>query len=185
MIKETTHVHPLDVNRSVAEAAVPSLRKWVDLPAELVSNALCLYPPSHRHLSRLSYYCGMVRGIVEPHQIDYSTITVPYYTAQQVVEITSQMAYLLAAATMALGDLAEIPNTLYPTFVERMRAGDIYYTGLNIRFRRKAFNGVVQPVTISLKRACMHGGMHIILSTMDFAKGCTGVEAQLMMPCGG
>lgn len=181
----TTQTQTLVGTNDRTHMTTSSALEWVPLPAALVADALCLYPDSHRHLRQLCYYCGMVRALVEPHQIDYSTITVPYYTAQQIVEITSQMAYLLAAATMILDDLAELPRTLYPSFAERMRAGNIYYTGLDIRFRRKASNAMVQPATISLKRSCAHAGMQVVLSSMDFGKGCARVGAQLMMPLGG
>ena len=136
-------------------------------------------------MSSFEYYCGMARATVSPHDIDYSTITVGYYTAQQIVEMASQITYVLTAATMTLGQLHELPAELYSTFCQRMRAGEIYYTRLDMRFRRQASNAVNQPIEVSLKRACQHGGMQIVLAHIDFASRATHVEAQLMMPLEG
>jgi len=169
-------------NKVSASVQLGSETKWVSLSPCLVEESLCLYPTANQHIRQLAYYCGMLRGNIEPHQIDYSTITVPYYTAQQIVEITSQAAYLLAAATMTHGDVPELPDTLYQMFMKRMREGSVYYTGISLCFRRKVSNTVHQPMVISLKRACCHARMQIILAHMNFGEGSVHVDTQLVMP---
>jgi hypothetical protein len=152
------------------------------LPGTVVDECLSLYPPDERHLSELSYVVGCVCGTVEPHGITYSTITVPYYTASQLLLLTSQMAYILAGAVILDQNFPFPPSSFYATYMRRLLSGETYYSTVRLHFRSKVPNTHRCSISIRANRIHRIAGLLAMSSTLTLAEGAASADARLLVP---
>lgn len=136
------------------------------VPAERVEECLCLYPRSQRHLVDFVYSPGRLSATLIPHNIDYSTITVEYYTACQLVMVASQMSYVLGGCTLLDPSSPMFPEGLYPTYMELLREGKLYYTDMSLRLRKKTSNHIRHVVSMSVVRVLHRNGLCVMVSRL-------------------
>lgn len=153
------------------------------IPHYLLDRWLCLYPTHEKHLVNLQYSHGKVHGIVVPHDIEYSTITVEYYTAAQLLHMTSQMSYVLAGASMRDPNFPYLSYKFYQTFLRNLEGAETYYTDFHLRFRRKVDNSVPQVLSSRLVRVKHINGLLFVKSELVFANGSATAKISLAMPC--
>ena len=161
---------------------IPPNAAWESITPVLLDKWLCLYPLHEQHLKEVLYSNGKISAIVEPHNIEYSTIKVDYYTASQILLIASQLSYVLAGAGIKDEQFAGLPSELYSTFIERLLAAEIYYTNFYMRFKRKVKNSAPQQITIMFKLVKNIGGLLYVASFLDFANGSAKAQISLVMP---
>jgi len=155
---------------------------WQPISSECMDEWLCLYPDRERHLSHVEYAGGCVRAVAEPHHIDYSTITVEYYTASQIVLLTSQLNYVLAGAGILDPSFGLLAGDLYPGFTARLRAGQIYYAELRTRFREKTGNSRPIEVRSSVVSVRTIRQNLFLFSRSTFCGRAVEANATLVMP---
>ena len=162
--------------------AIPPNAAWESISPVLLDKWLCLYPLHERHLKEVQYSHGKVQGIVEPHDIEYSTISVEYYTAAQVLHMTSQISYILAGASMRDASFPDLSYDFYPMFLCNLVAAEIYYTDFRLRFRHKVSNSVPQVISVRLGRVKHINGLLFTESELDFANSSATAKVILVMP---
>jgi hypothetical protein len=162
--------------------AIPPNAAWESISPVLLDKWLCLYPLHERHLKEVLYSNGKINAIVEPHDIEYSTIKVDYYTASQILLMSSQLSYALAGASIKDEQFGRLPSELYSTFIERLLAAEIYYTNFQIRFKRKVENFAPHKITIMFKLVKNIRGLLYVASFLDFANGSAKAQISLIMP---
>jgi len=150
--------------------------------ASLVNECLCLYPDTHRHLVDFRYNSMCLVATLLPHEIDYSTIKVDYYTASQFVLVASQMSYVLSGCLFLDPAVAGAPAYLYPRYLELLRAGKVYYTELRQRLRRKTSNRVNQKIGIRLKRLVRRRNILLLISTLELPEHNGSIDITTVMP---
>jgi len=145
-LRHTEH-HSASHGRAVAslhqrddETACQSAGTMCQLSKDQWREWLCLYPEDEIHFSRLDYGNGSLRALIVPHAPRYTLAHPNYFTASQLVLITSQICYMLAGAAFLDHAFTRLPRDLYPTFMQKLRGTEIYYTGMNISFRRRIPN---------------------------------------------
>ncbi len=151
------------------------------LPPSIIRECLVLYPSSHVHLCDFGYGSGVLNATVLPHEIDYSTITVNYYTATQIVMITSQMAYVLGGCVMHDPEIKSLGLELYPFYLDLLNKGQLYYARMNIRLRKKTSNKSSTQVKMKVQRILRRNNLYLMLSRMDFGLGNSIVDTILVM----
>lgn len=177
----TTSKSPVIRTLSSEDVSYPNI-PWKNISPVLLDKWLCLYPSHERHLKEVQYSSGKVSAKVEPHNIEYSTITVDYYTASQVLLLASQLSYVLAGASMKDKQLDRLPVEFYTTFIKNMVSARIYYTDFHLRFKGKISNAIPQRMTNELTRVKNIGGLLFIVSILDFANGLARAKMSLAMP---
>lgn len=160
---------------------IPPNAAWESISPVMLDKWLCLYPLHERHLKEVLYSNGKISAIVEPHDIEYSTIKVDYYTASQILLMASQLSYVLAGASIKDEQFGRLPSEFYSVFIEKLLAAKIYYTDFHLRFRRKVENFVPQKITIMLERIKNIGGLLYVASVLDFAKESAKAQMSLVM----
>jgi hypothetical protein len=151
------------------------------VPTCLVEECLSLYPQDHRHLECFRYSSGVLTATVLPHEIDYSTIKVEYYTASQIVLLASQMAYVLGGCLLSDPLFPEATPGMYPVYLKLLRSGQLYYVQLQMKFRRKTGNSLPHEVSMQVRRIVRRNGLYLMLSQLNLARGSGLVDVTLAM----
>lgn len=177
-ITESSMMHDLsEENSSCLDST------WKNISPVLLDRWLCLYPLYERHLKEVQYSSGKVIAVVEPHDIEYSTVKVDYYTASQLLLMASQLSYILAGASVRDRSFSHLSHNFYPTFLHKLEGVEIYYTDFHLHFRCKADNSVPQAISSSVVRVKHINGLLFVKSELDFANGSATAKISLVMPC--
>lgn len=156
-----------------------------EISLKTIEDCLCLYPSERRHLKQLKYFHGTLSGAIEPHDIEYSIIKVDYYTAQQVIEITSQISYILAGVAFEKGDVRGLNPSIFPIFKKRLMEGKIYYSSISIRFKKPTSNKLFQPISASILKVTNTRMFCIIDIQINFGSQSCFIQGKLVMKTGG
>ncbi len=148
---------------------------------QLVEDCLCLYPVLQRHLVDFTYSCAQLRATILPHDIDYSTIKVGYYTASQLVVVASQMSYVLGGCAFFDASFPVLGEYFYPTYLELLRAGQLYYTQLGLRLRRKTSNSVPHGISMKISSLVGRNGLYLMASRLLLPQGNGSVDVTTAM----
>ena len=152
-----------------------------ELSSGLVRECLILYPENHIHLRDLRYQSGLLWATILPHEIDYSMITVDYYTATQIVMITSQMAYVLGGCAILDPQFRGLGPKLYASYLQLLNRGELYYARMNMKLKKKTSNKSPIRTSMQVKRIVKRNNMHLMLSHMELGQGNTEVDIMLVM----
>lgn len=150
----------------------------------LLEDCLFLYPPERRHLTDWRYGGRILMATLLPHDADYGTITVDYYTASQFVLTASQMSYVLSGCLFFDPDVPELTENLYPKFMDRMRVSDLYYTKINMRFRRKTYNKTPHTLSFALGNITRKGDLYFLVSKLTLPDRHGMIEISTAMNLG-
>ena len=162
---------------------VPSSENLV--PKEIVEECLCLYPNNQKHLETFVYCTGQLTATLLPHDIEYSTIIVDYYTASQFVLTASQMSYVLAGCVFFDPLIPVLPECLYPTYLDYLRAGRLYYTDLILRLRKMTSNRIPQKVTMRVMSIIHRRGLYLMTSRLFLPDRNGYIDVSTVMSTGG
>jgi len=143
---------------------------------------LCLYPPDEIYFGSISYSNGCLQAVITPHTPAYTLAHPTYYTASQLVLITSQMCYMLAGAALLDVGFPSLPRGLYETFMTRLRETAIYYTKMEIGFRRKILNNQEFTAGAKIERARKMQNILIMKATLNCDQDAARVGSTLVMP---
>lgn len=166
---------PCDLGRQIDTAV------FENVPADRINECLCLYPETHRHLRDIRYHEGELQAALVPHQIDYSNITVDYYTASQITLIASQMVYVLAGCLFFDPAFPKAAPDLYPEYLHHLKAGELYYTKFNLRLRKKTSNSVYHSIRMTTRRVAKRHDLYIMASALHFPNQNASAEITTVM----
>ena len=157
----------------------------MQLPRAQWREWLCLYPPDEIHFDEVNYGNGNLKALIAPHAPAYTLAHPHYYTASQLVLITSQMCYILAGAALLDDDLPGLPRILYPIFMKRLRDTEIYYSGMQIAFRRKIPNDAQLTAFARMERTRVLRHLLVMQTALSFADDSCVLDSTLVMPVEG
>lgn len=151
------------------------------LSPRLIQDCLILYPEDHIYLNDLRYESGLLLATVLPHEIDYSTITVDYYTATQIVMITSQMAYILGGCIIHDPEFKDLGPELYASYLQLLSSGQLYYARMNMKLKRKTSNKSPVQTTMQVLKTMRRNSMNIMQSRLELGRTNAVVDVMLVM----
>ena len=177
----TTNAVSTAIARNKAAGSFNTGAEATAVPTYLLEECLSLYPQDYRYLECFRYNSGMLVATILPHEIDYSAIKVEYYTASQIVLLTSQMGYILGGCILSDPLFSEATFDMYPLYLDLLRSGQLYYSQLQMKFRRKISNSLPNEVSIRVKRIVRRDSLYLMFSRLSIAQENVFVDVTLAM----
>lgn len=173
----SAHIYsgPLPARLSSSDETLPELSPY------LIRECLILYPENHIYLRNFRYQSGQLIATVLPHEIDYSTITVDYYTATQIVMITSQMAYVLGGCIIQDPEYKDLGPELYTAYLQLLNSGQLYYARMKMKLKRKTSNKLPVQTKMRVLKTIRKDTMNIMLSRLELGLSNAVVDVMLVM----